>query len=167
MFLQAAGNLVDKPAGRRSYRAYLEWLSEAEDEKRKMGFENMLKGWAKGTEGFRRSIIENFKVENAGKVVESEAADLKASKYEAVLPELLKLLGKREEDLLNDRKGESWKVAVARYLRDRFLASNQWIAERLNMGKGSSVQSLVSRHRKRADGEEFNWEIIKNHEISD
>lgn len=163
--LQSAGNLGDQPAGRRSYRAYLEWLSEAQEEKSKMGFEKMLKGWAKGAEGFKESIIQRLQAEKPEQLVESEARDLKAYKYGAVIPVLLDLIGKKEEDFQKDRKGDDWKVAIARYLRDRYLAPNQWIADRLKMGKASSVQSLVSRHRKRADGDEKYWEKIKNHGI--
>ena len=167
MFLQAAGNLVDKPAGRRSYRDYLEWLSEQDEEKKKMGFENMLKGWVKGSDDFKQSILDGLEEKKVKKVLESEAAELKISVYERVTRSLLNQLGKAETDILKDRKGASWKIAAARYLRDMHLAPNQWIADRLQMGKDTSVQSLVSRHRKQADGADPYWDEIKNHGILD
>ena len=45
-------------------------------------------------------------------------------------------------------------------------APNRWIAERLNMGASSSVQSLVSRHRKQKHEKNSNW-ILLNHETVD
>lgn len=165
VFLQAAGNLVDKPAGRRSYRDYLEWLSEQDEEKKKMGFENMLKGWVKGSDDFKQSILDGLEEKKVKKVVESEAAELKISVYERVTRSLLNKLGKAETDILKDRKGASWKIATARYLRDKHLAPNQWIADRLQIGKATSVQSLVSRHRKLAEGADPCWDEIKNHDF--
>ena len=167
MCLQSAGNLVDKPAGRHSYRDYLGWLSEEEEEMKKLGFEKMLKGWAKGSEGFKQSIMGQLNPDKVGKIVEAEASGLKTAKYEKLIPGLLSLLGKEECDISKDRKGDGWKVATARYLRDRHLAPNGWIAERLGMGKASSVQSLISRHRKIPDGKDLHWEKIKNHGILD
>ena len=55
------------------------------------------------------------------RVVESEAAELKNSVHEAYLPALLSRLGKEEGDIRRDKKGEAWKVAIARYLRDYLL----------------------------------------------
>jgi hypothetical protein len=75
-------------------------------------------------------------------------------------------MGKADADLGKDRKGAEWKVALARYLRDRVLAPNPWMAERLKMGQGSSVQSLVSRHRHKSDLTSENWKRL-NHEPLD
>ena len=49
--LLAAGGLADTPAGRRSYRDYLVWLSGEEGERKRLGFEKMSRGWAKGWTG--------------------------------------------------------------------------------------------------------------------
>ena len=44
---------VAPPAGRRKYRDYLGWISETDEEARRLGFEGMTKGWAKGTADFK------------------------------------------------------------------------------------------------------------------
>jgi hypothetical protein len=51
--LDYAGGLSDTPAGRRKYRDYLGWISETDEEARRLGFEEMTKGWAKGTADFK------------------------------------------------------------------------------------------------------------------
>jgi REP element-mobilizing transposase RayT len=52
-------------------------------------------------------------------------------------------------------------------LRERYLAPNRWIAERLHMGAVSTVQSLISRHRENGGGSDSNWRKVKNHETLD
>ena len=61
-------------------------------------------------------------------------------------------------------KEVDWKIALARLLRDHYLALNKWIAEHLHMGHVSTVQSLVSRHRIEEKGKDIYWEMLKNHE---
>ena len=57
--------------------------------------------------------------------------------------------------------GEAWKVDLARYLREAYLAPYRWIAEHLRMGAPSYVQSLVSRQRRGKESRE--WRILKEH----
>lgn len=75
--LEFAGGLSDTPAGRRKYRDYLGWLSESDEEAKRLGFEDMTKGWAKGTIDFKRSVMESLKDEQMRKVVESEASEMR------------------------------------------------------------------------------------------
>ena len=74
-------------------------------------------------------------------------------------------LSDREGELAASKKGEPWKVAVARHLRERCLAPHRWIAANLQMGSPSYVQSLVSRHRRKPAGRD--WEILRKHEKLD
>ncbi|MGB0419369.1 MAG: transposase, partial [Opitutales bacterium] len=55
LYLEAAGGLKDRPAGRKLYRAYLEWLCEEDCERKRLGFEKMSSGWAKGTQEFKKA----------------------------------------------------------------------------------------------------------------
>lgn len=59
--LEAAGNLRDTPAGRVKYAQYLEWLAEDEPRQKRMLFKRMSKGWAIGSDGFRRALLEDEK----------------------------------------------------------------------------------------------------------
>ena len=88
--------------------------------------------------------------------------------WERSLQAGLTILEKSHEDVVASRKGVDWKVALARYLRERHLVPHDWIADHLNMGKPSSVQSWVSRHRKNNLGKtDANWVQLKNHKTLD
>jgi putative transposase len=143
-----AGGLADTPAGRRSYRDYLVWLSEEEGERKKLGFEQMTRGWAKGSKGFRKAVLEDLGDGTRRVVVEAEAAEVRELDWERALARGLALLSQEERALCLSAKGVPWKVALARYLRERHLVPYRWIAENLKMGAVSYVQSLVSHHRK-------------------
>ncbi len=152
--LESAGGLADGPKGRRLYRDYLEWLSEEEPERKRLGFETMSHGWAKGTKAFKKAVSEDLKDEELRKIVEAEASELREPRWERSLAHGLEQLGRGEPELRESRKGERWKVALARWLRETHLVPNGWIAERLCMGTGDGVSSLISRHR-RLRGEKF------------
>lgn len=162
--LEAAGGLEDTRTGRRLYRDYLAWLSEDEVERKRMGFETMCRGWIKGTRAFRKAVLEDLKDEPTRIVTEAEAAELREPRWDRAVVELMSSLGRNEEDLLHSPKGADWKVALARVMRERYLAPNRWIAERLHMGRVSTVQSLVSRHRTNKGESNPVWRKLKNHE---
>ena len=149
VLLESTGSLADSPKGRRLYRDYLEWLSEEEPERKRLGFENMSRGWAKGTKEFKKAVSEDLNDEDLQKVVEAEASEMREPRWERVLEELLEYLGKSRSELEGARKCEDWKVCIARRLREKHLVPYVWIAENLHMGAVSTVQSQVSLNRKR------------------
>ena len=73
----------------------------------------------------------------------------------------LAALGHEAEELSQCRKGEGWKVDLARHLRECHLTPYRWIATNLRMGAPSYLQSLVSRRRQQKDSEE--WRILQKH----
>ena len=165
--LSSAGGLADARTGRRLYRDYLAWLSEEDAEKKRMGFEKMCRGWVKGTKDFRKAVLADLKDETARRVTESEAAEIREPRWERAVVDLLRLLGRGEEELANSPKGAPcapWKVAMARLLRERYLTPNAWIAERLQMGRVSTVQSAVSRHRTGSVKTDKDWKKLQKHE---
>ena len=160
-FLDAAGHLDDTPEGHHLYKDYLNWLSEEDDEQMKMGFERMCRGWYKGSKEFKEKVLQEQTDATANKVVEAEASEIRELQWDRLLPEVLLALGKESADILNDRKGAPWKVAVARYFREKYLAPHRWISARLQMGAVSYVQSLVSRHRASSEKDEY-WDQLMN-----
>ena len=160
--LQAAGCLPDNPSGRRRYREYLEWLSEDSQARKRFGFEEMSRGWAKGSKDFKKDIIKNLMGVESRKVVEAEAAEIREPAWEMRLEMGLALLGRSADDLKAARKGADWKIALARYMRETHLTPHRWIAQNLYMGSPSTVQSLVSRHRQNKHCKL--WKILKKHE---
>ena len=158
-FLEAAGGLVDKPRDRVLYRDYLAWLSSQPSERRRLGFENMVRGWVKSSPDFKQAVLKDLSDAQIQKVVEFDAAEMREPRWERAVIRAMKRLGRTDSELRTEAKGAEWKVAVARHLRERCLTPNRWIAERLNMGASSSVQSHLwhralrrepKLHRKRA-----------------
>jgi putative transposase len=146
--LEYAGGLKDTPAGHRKYRDYLEWLAQTDREKQRLGFEQMSRGWAKGTQDFKKAVLEDLDDPVIQTVVEAEAREIREVRWERALNQALSLLGFDPSELALVLKGADWKVAIARYLREFYHAPHRWISEHLQMGAPSYVQSLVSRHRK-------------------
>ena len=68
--------------------------------------------------------------------------------WEGLVEGMMANLAKTEEDVINERKGASWKVTIAVELRTKTTAGNPWIAKRLNMGHPSSVTNLMRDSRK-------------------
>lgn len=161
--LEAAGGLKDTRSGRRFYRDYLAWLSEDDRERKRLGFESMCRGWIKGTKDFRKAVLDDLKDETTRLVTEAEAAEMREPRWERATSKLMESIGRNEADLIHSPKGIDWKVAMARFLRERYLAPNQWIAGRLHMGRVSTVQSLVSRHRAKKTDDPY-WRKLINHE---
>ena len=125
-----------------------------------MGFDSMSRGWAKGGEQFRQEILSNCSDQQLRRVVEAEASEMREPLWEHELVVALGLLGRTELDLSRARKGAPWKVALARHFRDRFLAPYRWLSARLSMGAVSSIQSLVSLHRRQKHIDR-SWEILQ------
>jgi len=162
--LEAAAGLGDTPRGRELYRDYLTCLGTDDEEQKRLGFETMCRGWIKGSNKFRSAVLEDLNDDATRLVSEAEAAEMREPRWERATTELMKSLGRSEADLVNAPKGANWKVALARVLRERYLVPNRWIAERLSMGRVSTVQSLVSRHRTNHQSNDPDWELLKNHE---
>jgi len=165
--LDGAGGLRDTPSGRRSYRDYLAWLSTEDGERKRLGFERMCEGWAKGDRDFKKSVLDDLKDGVSRKVVESEAKELREPLWERRLQQGLDALGKTDTDLKAGRKSADWKVALARHLRESTLVPNAWIADRLAMGTAKSVSSRVSLHRRECTTKSKQWKALKKLECVD
>jgi hypothetical protein len=59
----------------------------------------------------------------------------------------LRRLGWRERDLEQRPKGDPQKIKLAVRLREQTPATAKWIAQRLQMGAWTSVNSLLYRQR--------------------
>ena len=165
--LEEAGGLRDTPGGRRSYREYLAWLSTDDAERKRLGFERMCEGWAKGSQEFKKAVLDDQGSMEQRRFVESEAREMREPYWERLLAEGLERLGRDASDLAADKKGALWKVALARYLREKALIPNAWLAHALCMGTPNSLSSQISRHRKGGQTDGGAWERLKNQENVD
>lgn len=166
--LESAGGLADKPKGRRLYRDYLQWLTNDDAEQKRLGFAKMTRGWAKGSNDFKKAVLEDIKDKKLLAVKEHETVELREFAWERSLQAGLVVLEKSWDDVFASRKGADWKIALARHLRECHLVPHRWIADHLKMGEASSVQSWVSRHRKNtSEKADSSWLKLKNHETLD
>ena len=162
--LESVGGLTDKPKGRCLYRDYLEWLTDDDREQKRLGFAKMTRGWAKGSQEFKKTVLEDIKNKKLLAVKEREAVELREVVWARSLQACLTVLEKTVDDIVASRKGADWKVALACYLRECHLVPHKWQADHLNVGQPSSVQSWVSRYRKNvAESTDANWGLLKNH----
>ena len=106
--LKFAGGLSDSRVGRRKYREYLDWLSQCEGERKRMGFERMSRGWVKGTKDFKRAVLDDLKDEQIQRVVEAEASEMREPRWERTLREALCVINHEAKDLLSGPKGQGW-----------------------------------------------------------
>lgn len=132
--------------GRERYRDYLGWLCEEEGERNPLGFESMSRGWAKGTQEFKKAVTEDLKNEKLREIAESEPAEMREPLRHRFLESVLEELGKERSALSQDRKCAPWEVEGALRLRQRHLIPYSWIARNLQKGAISKVQSQVSLH---------------------
>ena len=148
--LEGAGNLRDDTRGRRKYVEYLNWMSQDEALKKEAQFEKMCKGWAFGSRDFKRALLKDHGLLEAALELDgAEMVEAKELAWDETILKCLEALGKSEEDLGADRKSAKWKVAIATYMKERSLARNGWLADRLRMGNPKSLSCYV--HSTRSD----------------
>lgn len=141
----ARQGLVDSPAGISAYRMYLTDLARDEAEQKRLGLEKLSKGWAIGSEGWRRAIAKDHaqRAINPGMEAE-ELKGLKQAHWSQVLEAELQRRRKSRTDATGDIGGALWKIEVATRLRQAG-APYAWITGELNMGKASSVRAYLSQ----------------------
>ena len=160
--------LADNPQGRLQYRQYLDWVNANAQEKEKLGFEEITRGWAKGSNEFKKELLEQIENSKLVATREADGLELKEIVWQRSLQQFLQVLGKDETSLENSPKENVWKIAIALYLRERHMVANASITNQLHIGAVSSVQSWVSRHRRDPDSEAKRLlPKLKNHETLD
>lgn len=135
------GILEDSASGRKEFEERMERrrASETEDE----AWEPLRRGWCIGTEAFKKEMLERMDKtlgdHHSGKL-RQESAEAKA---ERMIGEELRRVGWSEEDLLNRRKSDPVKLALANRLRRETILTVKTIAERLHMGSPKSARARL------------------------
>jgi len=144
-WLRARGGWSDDEDGWAAYRDHVLSLARDEAKQAEAGLTGLSRGWAIGTDGWRRAIArEHQHLQLSAGVEPAQAQAMKEMAWEALLDELLASVQKMRPDLITRPRTATWKVAMARRLRDRG-ASIAWIADRLHLGKPSSLRSVLCR----------------------
>lgn len=149
--LKQAGDLHDTAHGWKKYLEYLEFLATDDEAKKRLAADRMSKGWCIGDPDFRRQME---------KEVQRRGADLHRDRFEGIGSEELK--AEREKhweeqlqacaraanirlDRLPVQKSAHPKVLLASAMKSSTSVTNQWLCDRLSMGKPASVSQFVKR----------------------
>ena len=142
--------LADNPEGWRAYQAHLVELHGNLKEQRRMGWKGFSYGWALGNEAWRNAVSAAYKDHALHPGIEASAArDLREARWTEKLREALEKEGRTEVELSSTRKGEPWKIGLARWMRSECGASCIWLSNKLYLGTPSSARSLICRAKKR------------------
>ena len=151
--LRESGTLADRPAGWRCYVANLAVLAENDPATREEKFGRVSRGWVIGSQGFGNEIKGALAaVADRAAPLELLGADRTAHQqarallWEDTLRGMATAFG-TDLDKLPRKKSAIEKVRLAAALKAATSVSNRWLAERLQMGKTTSIGALIRAFR--------------------
>lgn len=145
---RASGRFVAGPAGCKAYEAYLVEVGQDEAAWARLGLQGLSKGWALGTHAWRRTLAkEHAQLAINPGLEKTEVRELRELVWENAVQAGLRLHAKTEEDLSAKPFAPPWKLELADTVQRSAGASVAWLAQRLHLGKPSSVRSYLSRLR--------------------
>ena len=132
--------------------AYENWLAnrgEGNYEKEDILRNEFHNRWIIGSDEFRSAVQQRFEnIEISHYWGGSQLQELIEGKWEKIVQDELSSRCLKESDLLDSPKLVGWKIQISRLLRTHTIASNRWIADRLNMGHPSNVSRYLKRMPK-------------------
>ena len=138
----------DSTGGRAPFEERMEARRTAEEGE--VAWAPIRRGWFLGSEGFRKEMLERME----GKLGEHHAGELKREtaevRAERIITEELVRHGWTEAQLVQRRKGDPVKLAVAVRLRRETTLTMGWIAKRLKMGTRKNVATRLQEARHRS-----------------
>ena len=151
-WLESRGGWHDTPKGIAAYEEYLTALGNDDVAQKQAGLEKLSMGWAIGTDMWKQALAREYaqrsRIFGMG-LKKDELAEIRQAQNENALAQALKTAGKQDQDLQTRPRAQAWKIKMALELRESGVPLN-WIAKRLQLGKDSSVRSLLSRARKQS-----------------
>ncbi len=147
--LAEAGGVRDTPAGWASYRDYLSWQAEEGPVGKSRAYASLSKGWVVGSAGFKAALIKDHNVAAQARAWESQGAnEIREQAWEELCGRALKILKRSNSELAVGPKSETWKVAIAVFLKERTQASNVWLGQRLKFGRAKYVSRLATAMKR-------------------
>jgi REP element-mobilizing transposase RayT len=144
-------HLEDSRAGWATYVQSLAELASDPSEQERQGFHEMTRGWAIGTQGWKRALAQEYShlALDVGWHAD-EIRDFREARWRTVLERLLSDADARRtaRDTLNDAPTATWKVELAARLRCEAGASYDWIARALNTGNVATLRNAVWRFQR-------------------
>lgn len=146
-WLKAMG-LSDNALGWAEYGERLRELALRPDEQERLGFATMSRGWAIGTDSWRKAVAKDHAhLAISPGLAATEARALREARWQECLSRLLSEAGRSLEAAHIEAKSAPWKRELAGRVRQEAGASWVWLAENLRLGKPSTARSYCSRAR--------------------
>jgi REP element-mobilizing transposase RayT len=146
-FLRQAG-LTDSTQGWAAYVRRLQELAGDSAEQERRGFGQLSRGWAIGTDAWRKAIAKDYAQRSLDPGLEqAELRELKQALWMQRLKQHLADAGKTAGKAAAARKTEPWKVSIAVALRNSGVPYG-WIADQLHMGSPNALRVHISRAKR-------------------
>ncbi|MCF7818881.1 MAG: transposase [Kiritimatiellales bacterium] len=145
---------LDNPAGRKQYREHMLLrvleISACDDPAEcDAQWKEIRRGWFLGDEAFRKALLNRINDVVAGKQRSSFSGDQVLGHDETEAERWvqlgLKALGLADEQLRGMKKNCVDKYAIAWLVRRNTCVKNQWIKDRLKMGKATNFTTFLRR----------------------
>ena len=119
VWLKVRGGWADDATGLTAYEEYLVALARDELAWERAGVVGLAKGWAIGTDGWRRALAkEHSQFRLQPSMAAPARKEMREAAWEAALAEKLKESGRGEEEVETKPRKQAWKLAMALKLRN-------------------------------------------------
>jgi len=151
--LHESGELTDTAEGWRCYCQYLALLAEEDPRQREKRCAELTRGWVIGSAAFALEMQERLMAQRPNELdfvlLGADRAGQMQARQTTWEKTLRKLAQKAQIEMnaLAARRSAPEKMFLAAALKKVTSVSNHWLAERLQLGKTSSVASLIRRFR--------------------
>jgi REP-associated tyrosine transposase len=137
---------VDSGAGRRRFAARMEARRASE---REQEYKAVRRGWFLGDKQFRKELLAQMAQRRGEWHYGEELRESAEERAEGIIAAQLKRKGWTEKQMLERRKGDDFKVRLAKQLRAETTVTLKWIADRLKTGTRGHLAHLLYWHGRR------------------
>ena len=143
------GEWADDAMGWKAYVAHLTELAHREDLGASVGLAGLSRGWAIGTNAWRKTIAkEHAHLALHPGLAKEEVRELRTAKWELSVESALAEMGRSESELESQPRKQPWKIDLAARILTGSVAPIPWLAERLKLGKPATLRSYLYRARR-------------------
>jgi REP-associated tyrosine transposase len=140
---------VDSAAGRKMFSAQMEARRAGEEQQE---YKSLRRGWFLGDKTFRKELLAQMDQRRGEWHYGEELRESAEERAERIVKAELKRKGWVERELKVRRKGDKFKVQLARRLQTETTVPLKWISQRLCMGtRGHLAHLLYWQNRKKPE----------------
>ncbi len=136
----------DSAAGRRMFAGQMEARRAGE---RDQDYKAVRRGWFLGDKAFKQELLAQMGERRGEWHYREELRESAEERAQRIIAVELKRKGWTERELPARRKGDEFKVRLARRLRAETTVGLKWIAQRLCMGTRGYVAHLLYWHERK------------------